>query len=100
MVDTAQGEVRKEHVKGDGRGERGRKGEERRGLEAREKPELDILGVGVLIRVSRSSRISRTGRREEGQGGRREVGQADGEGDASDRRQANGTGVAGSLTAA
>jgi hypothetical protein len=60
MVDTAQGEVRKEHA-----GVRGtEEEEERRGVEEkREKPELDILGVGVLIRVSRSSRISRTGRR-------------------------------------
>jgi len=58
MMDTAQGEVRKEHA--------GVKGAGRKGEEAREKPELDILGVGVLIRVSRSSRISRTGRRETG----------------------------------
>lgn len=49
------------NTRGAGASRVGKKGEERL---AREKPELDILGVGVLIRVSRSSRISRTGRRE------------------------------------
>lgn len=45
-----------------GEGERQTEGEREREKEEKtsSKPELDILGVGVLIRVSRSSRISRT----------------------------------------
>lgn len=49
-------------------------GEKKRRLDAK----LDILGVGVLIRVSRSSRISRT-QRERGRAGGREGERRDGE---------------------